>query len=96
MFSIVALCRPYILVIHRIISTTLNTLEITKSFFYLALVCHVVTCAFYVSRFEMAIIFRVPISLTVCTLSNIPVVFRLFGFHFGLFYMFYIEYVFVI
>jgi hypothetical protein len=44
----------------------------------------------------MAIIFGVPISLTVCTLSNIPFVFGLFEFYFALLYILYIEYVLVI
>jgi hypothetical protein len=47
-------------------------------FFSVGLVCQVVTCAFYTSNFEMAVIFGVPIPLTVCTLSNIPFVFGLF------------------
>jgi hypothetical protein len=44
----------------------------------------------------MAIIFGVPISLTVCTLSNIPFVVGQFEFYFALLYIFYIECVFVI
>jgi hypothetical protein len=46
--------------------------------------------------FEMAIIFGVPISFTVCTLSNIPFVFGRFEFYFALLYIFYIEYALVI
>jgi hypothetical protein len=41
----------------------------------------------------MVIIFGVPISLTVCTWSNIPFVFGRFEFYFALLYIFYIEYV---
>jgi hypothetical protein len=55
-----------------------------------------VTCSFHAFRFEMAIIFGVPISLTVCTLSNISFVFGLLKFDFALLYVFYIEYVLVI
>jgi hypothetical protein len=47
------------------------------------------------SLFEMAIIFGVLISLTVCTLSNIPFVFRRFEYYFALLYIFYIEYILV-
>jgi hypothetical protein len=50
-------------------------LYITLPFFSVALVCQVVTCAFYTSRFEMSIIVGMPIFFTVCTLSNIPFVF---------------------
>jgi hypothetical protein len=35
----------------------------------------------------------VPLSLTVCTLRNIPFVFGWFEFYFALLYLFYIEYV---
>jgi hypothetical protein len=59
----------YVLVIYRMISTTEDKLDITRAFFSVALVCQVVTCTFYASRFEMAIIFSVLLSLTVCTLS---------------------------
>jgi hypothetical protein len=48
-----------------------------------------------ICRFH-AIIFGVPISLTVCTLSNISFVFGQFEFYFALLYIFYIEYVLVI
>jgi hypothetical protein len=41
-------------------------------------------------------IFGVPISWQVRTLSNMPFVFGRFGFHFVLLYAFYIEYVLVI
>jgi hypothetical protein len=44
----------------------------------------------------MAIIFGVPISLTVCTLSNIYFLFGQIEFYFALLYIFYIEYVLVI
>jgi hypothetical protein len=72
------------------ISTTEDTLDITRSFFLLALVCEVA------SRFAKAIIFGVPISLTVCTFSNMPFVFGRFEFYFELLYIFYTEYVLVI
>jgi hypothetical protein len=39
----------------------------TGSFFLTSLVCQVVTCTFDSSLFEVAIIFGVPISSTVCT-----------------------------
>jgi hypothetical protein len=55
-----------------------------------------VTCTFDASRFEMAIIFCVPISLTVCTLSNIPLVFSRFKFNFVLFHILDIENILVI
>jgi hypothetical protein len=41
------------LVIRRIISITGNTSDIIRSFFSVALVCHVATCAFGASRFEI-------------------------------------------
>jgi hypothetical protein len=85
-----------LLVIRRMISTTEDTSDITRSFFSVALVCQVVTCAFHTSWFELAIIFGVPISLTVFTLGNIPFVFGWFEFYFALLYVFYIEYVLVI
>jgi hypothetical protein len=78
------------------ISTTEDTSDITRSFFSVALVCQVVTCAFHTSRFEMAIIFGVPISLTVCTFGNMHFVFGRFEFYFALLYIFNIEYVLVI
>jgi hypothetical protein len=78
------------------ISTTEDTLDITRALFSVALVCQVIICAFDASRFEMEIIFGVPISLTVCTLSNIPFVFGWFKFYFALLYIFYTEYIFVI
>jgi hypothetical protein len=78
------------------ISTTEDTSDITRPFFSVAMVCQVVTSAFDASWFEMAIIFSVPISLTVCTLSNIPFVFGQFEFYFALVYILYIEYVLVI
>jgi hypothetical protein len=56
----------------------------------------VFTCAFDASGFEMAIIFGVPIFLTVGTLNNIPFVFGQFKFYFALLYILYIEYVHVI
>jgi hypothetical protein len=55
-----------------------------------------VTCAFHTSRFEMAMIFGVPTSSTVCTMSNISFVFGQFKFYFALLYIFYFEYVLVI
>jgi hypothetical protein len=81
------------LVIRRMISTTEDTSDITRSLFSVALVCQVVICASHASRFEMAIIFGVPISLTVC---NISIEFGRFEFYFALLYIFYIEYVLVI
>jgi hypothetical protein len=78
------------------ISTAEDTSDITRSFFSVALICQVATCAFDASRFEMAIILGVPISLTVCTLSNISFVFGWFKFCFVLLYIFYIEYALVI
>jgi hypothetical protein len=90
----VALCRPHI---------PCNSHEFHHrghighhSIFFMVLVCQVVTCALHAPRFEMVIIFYVPISLTVCTLSNISFVFRLFEFNFALLYIFYNEYVLVI
>jgi hypothetical protein len=77
------------------ISTAEITSDITRSFFSVALVCQVVTGAFDTFQFEMTI-FGVPISLTVCTLSNIPFVFGRFEFYFALLYIFYIKYIFVI
>jgi hypothetical protein len=68
------------------ISTTEDTSDVTRSYFSVALVCQVVTCTFDASRFEMAIIFGVPI-LTVCTLSNIHFVFGWFEFYFALLYI---------
>jgi hypothetical protein len=50
----------------------------------------ILSSAFNASQFEMAIIFGVPISLTVCTLSNIPFVFWQMEFYFALLYVFYI------
>jgi hypothetical protein len=93
MFSFVGLCRPYILCTLHDNYTTENTLDINRAFFSVALVCHAVTCAFDASRFEMAIIFGVPISLTVCAYGNIPFLFGRFELHFALLYTFYIEYV---
>jgi hypothetical protein len=43
--------------------------------FLVALACEVVTCTFDASQSEISIIFDVPISLTICTLSNIPFAF---------------------
>jgi hypothetical protein len=63
------------------ISTIEDTSDITRSFFSVALVRHVVTRTFDASRFERVIIFGVPISLTVCTLRNIPFVFGRFKFY---------------
>jgi hypothetical protein len=77
------------------IFTTDDTSDITRALFSVALICQVVTCTFGLSRFKMAIIFSVPISLTVCTWSNIPFVFGRFEFYFALLYIFYIEYVLV-
>jgi hypothetical protein len=95
MFSFVGPCRPYIPCnsqddFHHRGHTGHHSI-----FFSLAMLCQMVTCAFHASRFEMAIIFSVPISLTVI-LSNIPFVFRLFEFYFALLYVFYIEYSLVI
>jgi hypothetical protein len=95
-FSFVVLVDRTSLVIHRMISTTEDTSDITRSFFSVALVCQMVTRTFYASWFEMAITFGVPISLTVCTLSNISFVFGRFELYFALLYIFYIEYVLVI
>jgi hypothetical protein len=55
-----------------------------------------VTCVFDASQFKVTIVFGVPISLEICTLSNIPFVFGQFGFYFALLYIFYVEYIFVI
>jgi hypothetical protein len=44
----------------------------------------------------MAIIFGVPMSLTVCTLSTIPFVFGRFEFYLAMLYIFYTEYLLVI
>jgi hypothetical protein len=96
MFSFVGPCRPNIPCNLQDDSTTENTLNITRSFFLVALVCQVVTCAFDTSRFETAIIFGVPIYLTVCTLSHIPFVFGRFKFYFALLHIFYVEYALVI
>jgi hypothetical protein len=65
------------------ISTTEDTSDITRAFFSVVLVCQVVICAFDGSRFEMTIIFDVPISLAVCTLNNIPFVFVRFEYYFA-------------
>jgi hypothetical protein len=78
------------------ISTTEDTSDITRSFFLVALVWQVVTGAFHASWFEMAIIFGVSISLTVCTLNSISFVFGQFEFYFALLYIFYMEYALVI
>jgi hypothetical protein len=78
------------------ISTTEDTSDITRSFFSVALVCQVVTCAFHTPRFEIAIVVSAPLSLTVCALDNISFVFGGFKFYFALLYIFYIEYVHVI
>jgi hypothetical protein len=51
---------------------------------------------FHERQFLMAIIFGVPMSLTVFTLSNVPFVFGRFEFYFALFFILYIEYVLVI
>jgi hypothetical protein len=48
---------------------TVDLSDITRSFFMVALVCQVVTCAFDTFHFEGEIIFVVPISLTLCTLG---------------------------
>jgi hypothetical protein len=58
------------------IYTTEDTSDIIRSFFSVALVCQVVTWAFGGSQFEVGIIFGVPISLTVCTMSNVPGVYH--------------------
>jgi hypothetical protein len=71
MFSFVGLCRPYI---------PCNSQE---DFHHRGHIGHVVSCAFDASRFEMVIIFGVPISLTVCTMRNIPLVFGWFEFYFA-------------
>jgi hypothetical protein len=92
MYSFVGPCRPYIPCNLQDDSTTEDTPDITRSFYSVALVCQMVTCTFQASRFEMAIIFGVPISLTVCTLSNIPFVFGRFEFYFALLYVFYKKY----
>jgi hypothetical protein len=84
------------LVIYRKIYTTEDTLNITRYFVSVALVCQVVICAFDTPRFEMAVIFGVSISFTVCTLNSNPFVFGLFKFYFALLYTFYVEYVLVI
>jgi hypothetical protein len=96
MFSFVGLRRPYIPCNSQDVSTTEDALDFTKSFSSVVLVCQVVNCAFVAFRIEMVIIFGVPISLTVCTLNNIPFVFGRFEFYFTLMYVFYIKYVFVI
>jgi hypothetical protein len=75
------------------ISTTEVTSDISISFFLVALVCQVVTCAFDACQFDVAIIFGVSIPLRVCTLSNIPSVFGQLKFYFALLCIFYIEYV---
>jgi hypothetical protein len=93
MFSFVGPCRRISLVIYRMISTTEDTLDITRSLFSLALVCQVITCSFDVYQFEMTINFGVLMSLAICTLSNISFVFKRFEFYFTLLYIFYIEYV---
>jgi hypothetical protein len=60
------------------ISTTEGTSDITRSFFLVALICQVVTCAFDASQLKMAVVFAVPVSLAVCTLGNVPFMFGLF------------------
>jgi hypothetical protein len=40
-----------------------------------------VTCAFDVSGFEVTVVFGVPISLEICTLSNVPFEFGQFEFY---------------
>jgi hypothetical protein len=81
-FSFVGPCRPYIPCNLQDDSTTEGTSDITRSFFWVAMVCQAVTCAFDASRFEVAIIFGVPRFLTVCTLRSILFVFGLnFIFH---------------
>jgi Ca2+/Na+ antiporter len=56
----------------------------------------VVSCAFDASQIEVTIIFGVYIFSTVCTLSDIPSVFRQFEFYLVLLYIFCIVYIFVI
>jgi hypothetical protein len=93
-FSSVGPCTHHTsLVIRRMISTTEDTSHIIQSFFLVALVCQMVSCTFHASWFVMTIIFGLPISLTLCTLSNIPFVFGQFEFYFALLYIFCIEYV---
>jgi hypothetical protein len=82
---ICSLCRSLSTVIPWIISVIEDTSDITRSISSVSLVCQMVTCAFDASQFEMAVISGVPISLTVCRLSNIPVVFGWFEFYFALY-----------
>jgi hypothetical protein len=95
MFSFVFVDHTF-LSIYSMISTTEDTSDITQSFFSVALVCQVVTCASDASGFEVAIIFGAPISLTVYILRNISFVFGRFEFYFVALYIFYIEYVLLI
>jgi hypothetical protein len=78
------------------ISAAEDTPDITRSFFMMALIRQMVTCSFHASRFKMAIIFGVPISLTVYTVCNISGVFGRFEFYFTLLQKFCIEDIFVI
>jgi hypothetical protein len=75
MFSFVRLRRPYIPCNPRDGFHHRGHTGHHSIFLSVALVCQMVTCAFDASRFEMAIIFGVPISLAVWLYSNIPFVF---------------------
>jgi hypothetical protein len=55
-----------------------------------------VTCAFDASWCEVTIVLGVPMSLAICTLSNIPFVFGRFEFYLALLYIFYVEYIYII
>jgi hypothetical protein len=56
----------------------------------MTLVYLMVTCALDASQFEVAVVFGVPISFAICTLSNIPIVFGLLEFCFALLHIFYV------
>jgi hypothetical protein len=70
--------------------------HITRSFLTVTVVNQMVTRSFDASWFEVTVVFGVPISLAICTLSNIPFAFGWFEFYFSLLYIFHVEYIFII
>jgi hypothetical protein len=94
-FSFVGLCRPYILCTSHDNFNHRRHIGHQQSFIFGGIGLSCGHLGFWRIS-EIAVSSGVPISLTVCTLSNIPFVFGLFEFYFALLYTFYIEYVLVI
>jgi hypothetical protein len=88
MFSFAGPCRPYIPCNSQDDFHHRGHIRHHSIFLFNGIGLSRVTCVFDACQFEMAIFFGVPISLTVCTLNNIPFVFGRFEFYFALLYIF--------